>query len=116
MMGGAMGGRSSPVRSGRHARSVRAASARDEDRRVVVADLIAAVSGEAHATAVAGFLDAVGTERWWSGVVCLRVGHPDGEVLLLPGSDGAFLHLVYPAEAAGVRQAVSTALAAHVGG
>lgn len=92
------------------------ASAPDEDRRAVVAALIAAVGGDADPDAVAGFLDAVGAERWWLGEVCLRVRRPDGEVLLLPGSDGAFLHLVYPAEAASIRQALTTALAPHLGG
>lgn len=86
-------------------------TAPDEDRRAVVAGLVLAVSGDVDANEVAAFLDAVGTERWWLGEVFLLVSRPDGKVLLLPGSDGALLHVVYSATAGAVRQAVTTALA-----
>ncbi|CAL9464346.1 hypothetical protein SUDANB95_02688 [Actinosynnema sp. ALI-1.44] len=92
------------------------ASAPDEDRRVVVTGLIAALGGDVGADAVAGFLDAVGSEEWWLGEVCLRVGHPDGVVVLFPGSDGAFLHLVYPVGAEVVRRGLDAALAPYLGG
>lgn len=65
------------------------ASAPDKVRHAV----IAGVSGHVDANEVSVFLGAVGTERWWLGEACLRVSLPDGEVLLLPGADAAFLHV-----------------------
>ncbi|GAA3882477.1 hypothetical protein GCM10022243_53860 [Saccharothrix violaceirubra] len=92
------------------------ASASDDDRRAVVAAVIRALPGVVDPCDEENFLRQVGSDQWWLGQVVLRLEYRDGEILLLPGSDGDFLHVVHPADSRDVSTVVTEVLRRYASG